>query len=67
MITKAIQIEGTDYAILTNGDLRKVVTCYGKSTDEKPTEGMRNSDRFYEMDTQKVYMFDEDSNTWLEQ
>ena len=67
MVTKTKCIEGYVHAILPNGDLRKVITCYGKSTDVKPVDGMFNCDMFYEMDTQKVSMFDEDTRTWLEQ
>lgn len=67
MITNIIQIEGTEYAILPNGDLRKVVTGYGNSTDVKPTTGYLNADRFYEMDTKKCYLFDEDNGNWVEQ
>lgn len=43
-----------------------VVECYGKSTDEKPTD-VGNSSRFYEMDTGDLYMFDEETKTWLKQ
>ena len=67
MITNIIQIEGTEYSIMPDGDLRKVVTGMGLSTDVKPVSGYRNADRFYEMDTKKVYIFDEANNTWLEQ
>ena len=67
MITNVIQIDGSEHAIKQNGDVRKVVTAYGKSTDAKPTGGYLNGDRFYEMDTKKVFMFDEDTHTWLEQ
>lgn len=40
---------------------------YGKSTDEKPTEDVQNGSTFYEIDTQKVFMFDEETATWIEQ
>ena len=40
---------------------------YGKSTDRKPTEETKNGAVFYEMDTKKMYMFDGDTSTWLEQ
>lgn len=39
----------------------------GLSTDEKPTEDVKNADIFYEMDTQKVWLFDEENQTWIEQ
>lgn len=40
---------------------------YGKSTDIKPVDGIRNGDVFYEIDTQKVFMFDEETKSWIEQ
>lgn len=48
---------------------------YGLSTDEKPTvlqtvsgnQEVPNASTFYEMDTGKLFMYDTDSNTWLEQ
>ena len=46
---------------------RERIEYYGKSTDTKPIAGVQNADIFYEMDTQKVFMFDEDTSTWLEQ
>lgn len=67
MITKVIQIDGSEHEILANGDVCKLVTYYGKSTDVKPIEGVNNAERFYEMDTRAVFMFDEDSKTWLAQ
>jgi len=40
-----------------------------KSTDNlsEHAEGIRNGSDAYEMDTQKVYMFDADAKTWIEQ
>ena len=39
----------------------------GLSTDKKPIKDIPNGSSFYEMDTKKVYMFDEQNNKWLEQ
>lgn len=39
----------------------------GTSTDTKPVVHVPNGSLFYEMDTGDIYMFDADSNTWLEQ
>jgi hypothetical protein len=39
----------------------------GLSTDTKPIEGVRNGSKFVEIDTGKVYMFDEEGKTWIEQ
>lgn len=38
----------------------------GLSTDTKPTTGIPNGARFFEMDTAKTFMFDADSSSWLE-
>ena len=43
-----------------------VSNCYGLSTDAKPLD-VCNASVFYEMDTKKVYMFDETNKQWLEQ
>lgn len=47
--------------------LRDKEEFYGLSTDEKPIDDAHNADIFYEMDTGKVFMFDEDNKQWLEQ
>ena len=39
----------------------------GLSTDNKPTRSVNNGSMFYEMDTQKKYMFDEEGVQWIEQ
>lgn len=44
----------------------------GKSSDSKPTETadgfpITNGSVFYEMDTKKIYMYDADTNAWIEQ
>ena len=39
----------------------------GISTDSKPVEGVATGAIFVEVDTGKVYFFNEASNTWVEQ
>lgn len=46
---------------------KKIDGIYGLSTDTKPTEKVENGTYFYEMDTKKVFMFDEENQQWLEQ
>lgn len=36
------------------------------STDSKPTDGIANGSIILEMDTKKVYMYDEAGDTWRE-
>lgn len=47
------------------------VDVYGLSSDEKPQEvagiPVSNASVFYEMDTQKVFAFDEENSQWLPQ
>lgn len=45
---------------------RQVYDHFGLSTDTKPTD-VTNASTFYEMDTKKAYMFDEQNQKWLEQ
>lgn len=67
MITRFIEIDGDDHGIHNGSDIRKRSEFYGKSGDTKPTKDVRNADIFYEMDTQTVYLFDEDDGVWLAQ
>ena len=64
MITKTIQIKGGIYAVEPDGRIRAVETHYGISADTKPTEGIRNADRYMEMDSGEVYLFDEENKKW---
>ena len=63
MVTKIIK-SGTLYH--EDGSIDKRVEVYGLSSDVKPIN-VPNSVVFYEMDTQKVYMFDKQNSAWLEQ
>ena len=38
----------------------------GLSTDNKPTEHIGNGSTFFEIDTGKVYIFDQANMTWVE-
>lgn len=55
-------------SVKTNINLEglKTVELYGLSTDEKPLT-VPNASMFYEMDTKKIFMFDEQNKVWLEQ
>lgn len=39
----------------------------GLSTDTKPTDGVRNGSVFIEIDTGKIYLYDEEGAEWHEQ
>lgn len=65
--------------MITIGDVNKfnnTIEFYGLSTDEKPIDTftfygvvykVRNSSTFYEMDTKKASLFDEENKQWIEQ
>lgn len=64
MITKTIELDGSEIAI--NDGYRKIATAYGLSTDEKPIDGYKNADRFMEIDTGNVSIFDEENKKWCD-
>lgn len=50
---------------------RSYVELYGLSTDEKPESvfngsAIGNASTFYEMDTKKLYIYDEENHRWYE-
>lgn len=62
MITKYASKEKTQYSPTPS-----YVTEYiGLSTDTKPMDA-KNTDVFLEMDTGKVFLFDEEGARWIEQ
>lgn len=57
---------------LSKDDTTNELSFKGLSTDTKPTENydslaITNGSTFFEMDTQEVYFYDGDTDTWLEQ
>ena len=66
MITKFSEIVGNQVAYDSSGNLRKNEQYFGLSTDTKPSLA-KNASVFYEMNTKKVFMFDEQNKEWIEQ
>ena len=64
MITTVIMQHGAEIAVDEHGT-RPVATHFGKSSDVKPVDGVNNADRFLEMDTNNLYLFDYDAKEWL--
>lgn len=67
MITRIVRINGDNFISHPGGECCRHAEYYGKSTDTKPVEGVKNAEIFYEMDTKKIFMFDEENAVWLEQ
>lgn len=66
MVTKVIHTNLGEVSIHKGGSSPRG-EFYGKSVDVKPKEGVKNADIFYEMDTKKAFLFDEETGSWLEQ
>lgn len=45
----------------------KATELYGLAKDVKPIKEIPNASTFYEMDTKKIFLFDEENKRWLEQ
>lgn len=62
-----IETEKT-YNEKVNGDnvVIALVTIYGNSSDDKPTDGIANGSVFIETDTKKLYIYDESAEEWGE-
>ena len=56
--TNAVTIDFQNNKIIAN--------LYGTSEDTKPTSGYANGSTFLEVDTGKIYLFNEDSSEWVE-
>ena len=45
--------------------INRLTTVYrGIGDDEKPTKGVRNGSRFFEMDTSRLFIFNEEDGQW---
>lgn len=45
---------------------KRYIEAFGLSTDSKPTSGVITGSVFVEVDTAKVYLFNESSSAWVE-
>lgn len=65
MVTEVVSEK--KFGVHPDGSRVKRSEYYWLSTDEKPIDGVDNADVGYEMDTQKVFMFDAEHQVWIEQ
>lgn len=45
---------------------KRYIEAFGLSTDSKPTTGLITGSTFVEVDTAKVYLFNESASAWVE-
>lgn len=67
MITRIVRINGDEFVTLPAGECCRRAEYYGNSSDTKPVDGVKNAEAFYEMDTKKLFLFDEQNKVWLAQ
>ena len=68
MITEVVTGKnGQSLSVHANGKSAARSEYYWLSADEKPMAGVDNADIGYEMDTGKVFLFDDAGGRWLEQ
>ena len=51
---------------VANGEALTMADLFGTSNDSKPTAGYANGSVFLEVDTGKVYLFNETTSAWVE-
>lgn len=52
-------------SIIMTSDGKRQIQVFGLSTDAKPTTDILTGSIFFEIDTNNVYFYDEDSGDWL--
>lgn len=52
--------------MITAPGISSVYDIRGLSTDTKPTENICNGTTFFEIDTSKLFIYDEENNIWRE-
>ena len=66
MVTKRYVIGGVTYIEYENGHRVIAADHTFRSDDVKPTEGIHNGEPGLELDTGKVFVFDETAKSWNE-
>lgn len=64
MVTTRIMVNGVSNIVYADGTVVIEREAYGRSTDTKPINGMHNGEKFIEMDTGTLFVFDEEAATW---
>lgn len=59
-------IRATNAVLVDYENNIQIANLFGTSEDEKPTTGYANGSTFLEVDTGKIYLFNEDASEWVE-
>lgn len=52
--------------LVNEHEVRAIANLFGTSSDAKPTEGYANGSTFLEVDTGKIFLFNETTGAWVE-
>ena len=53
-------------SVFDGNETKSIANLFGTSNDAKPTEGYANGSVFLEVDTGKIYLFNESTSSWVE-
>ena len=59
-------IRATNEILIDIESNKRIANLFGTSEDTKPTEGYCNGTIFMEVDTGKIFLFDESTSTWTQ-
>lgn len=59
-------IRATNAVLIDYENNIQIANLFGTSEDTKPTTGYANGSTFLEVDTGKIYLFNEDASEWVE-
>lgn len=59
-------LNATVAEVKEDGTVLNIANLFGTSSDSKPTTGYANGTVFLEVDTGKIYLFNENTSTWVE-
>lgn len=61
-----IRAQNAKVILVDNGEVKQMADLFGTSSDSKPTTGYLNGSSFIEVDTGKIFLFNEATSTWVE-
>ena len=62
----AVRASNAKMVFIDGNQVKQMVELFGTSGDSKPTTGYANGSTFLEVDTGKIYLFNESTSSWVE-
>lgn len=61
-----IRADNAKVVLVEDGEVKQMANLFGTSSDSKPTTGYVNGSTFLEVDTGKIFLFNEAASIWVE-